>query len=238
MEPDAVVLVATVRALKYNGGVPKAELSGENLDALKAGAVNLEAHIDNLRKYGLPVVVAINRFHTDTDAELAYVEEICKAKGADFALSEVFAKGGNGGIELAQKVVAACEKEKNFTFMYEDSLSIKEKIEALASKIYGASEVKYDASALKSIAEIEALDPKYSSFPICVAKTQYSLSDDASLLGRPTGFTLTVREVKLSAGAEFIVVLTGAIMTMPGLPKSPAAFNIDVDDDGNITGLF
>ena len=238
LTPDAVVLVATVRALKYNGGVPKAELSGENLDALKAGAVNLEAHIDNLRKYGLPVVVAINRFHTDTDAELAYVEEICKAKGADFALSEVFAKGGNGGIELAQKVVAACEKEKNFTFMYEDSLSIKEKIEALAAKIYGASEVKYDASALKSIAEIEALDPKYSSFPICVAKTQYSLSDDASLLGRPTGFTLTVREVKLSAGAEFIVVLTGAIMTMPGLPKAPAAFNIDVDDDGNITGLF
>ena len=238
LTPDAVVLVATVRALKYNGGVPKAELSGENLDALKAGAVNLEAHIDNLRKYGLPVVVAINRFHTDTDAELAYVEEICKAKGADFALSEVFAKGGNGGIELAQKVVAACEKEKDFTFMYEDSLSIKEKIEALASKIYGASEVKYDASALKSIAEIEALDPKYSSFPICVAKTQYSLSDDASLLGRPTGFTLTVREVKLSAGAEFIVVLTGAIMTMPGLPKAPAAFNIDVDDDGNITGLF
>ena len=238
LTPDAVVLVATVRALKYNGGVPKAELSGENLDALKAGAVNLEAHIDNLRKYGLPVVVAINRFHTDTDAELAYVEEICKAKGADFALSEVFAKGGNGGIELAQKVVAACEKEKDFTFMYEDSLSIKEKIEALATKIYGASEVKYDASALKSIAEIEALDPKYSSFPICVAKTQYSLSDDASLLGRPTGFTLTVREVKLSAGAEFIVVLTGAIMTMPGLPKSPAVFNIDVDDDGNITGLF
>ena len=238
LTPDAVVLVATVRALKYNGGVPKAELSGENLDALKAGAVNLEAHIDNLRKYGLPVVVAINRFHTDTDAELAYVEEICKAKGADFALSEVFAKGGNGGIELAQKVVEACEKEKDFTFMYEDSLSIKEKIEALATKIYGASEVKYDASALKSIAEIEALDPKYSSFPICVAKTQYSLSDDASLLGRPTGFTLTVREVKLSAGAEFIVVLTGAIMTMPGLPKSPAAFNIDVDDDGNITGLF
>ena len=238
LTPNAVVLVATVRALKYNGGVPKAELSGENLDALKAGAVNLEAHIDNLRKYGLPVVVAINRFHTDTDAELAYVEEICKAKGADFALSEVFAKGGNGGIELAQKVVAACEKEKNFTFMYEDSLSIKEKIEALAAKIYGASEVKYDASALKSIAEIEALDPKYSSFPICVAKTQYSLSDDASLLGRPTGFTLTVREVKLSAGAEFIVVLTGAIMTMPGLPKAPAAFNIDVDDDGNITGLF
>ena len=236
--PDAVVLVATVRALKYNGGIPKAELATENLDALKIGASNLEAHIDNLRKYGLPVVVAINRFHTDTDAELSYIEEICKQKGADFALSEVFAKGGEGGIELAKKVVAACEKEKNFNFMYEDSYSIKEKIEALATKIYGASEVKYDASALKNIAEIEALDPKYSTFPICVAKTQYSLSDDATKLGRPQGFTLTIREVKLSAGAEFIVVLTGAIMTMPGLPKAPAAFNIDVDDDGNITGLF
>ena len=236
--PDAVVLVATVRALKYNGGVPKAELATENLEALKKGAINLEAHIDNLRKFGLPVVVAINRFGTDTDAELSYVEEICKAKGADFSLSEVFAKGGEGGIDLANKVVAACEKEKSFKFTYEDELSIKEKIEAVAKNIYGAGEVKYDASALKNIAEIEALDPKYSTFPICVAKTQYSLSDDASKLGRPEGFTLTVREVKLSAGAEFIVVLTGAIMTMPGLPKAPAAFNIDVDDDGNITGLF
>ena len=238
LEPDAVVLVATVRALKYNGGVAKAELSTENLDALAKGAVNLEAHIDNLRKYGLPVVVAINRFGSDTDAELAYIEKICTEKGADFALSEVFAKGGDGGIDLANKVVAACEKEKNFEFMYADELSIKEKISALATKIYGAAEVKYDAAALKNIAEIEALDEKYSRFPICVAKTQYSLSDDAALLGRPTGFTLTVREVKLSAGAEFIVVLTGAIMTMPGLPKNPAAFNIDVDDDGNITGLF
>ena len=238
LEPDAVVLVATVRALKYNGGVAKTELSTENLDALAKGAVNLEAHIDNLRKYGLPVVVAINRFGTDTDAELAYIEKVCTEKGADFALSEVFAKGGDGGIDLANKVVAACEKEKNFEFMYADELSIKEKISALATKIYGAAEVKYDAAALKNIAEIEALDEKYSRFPICVAKTQYSLSDDASLLGRPTGFTLTVREVKLSAGAEFIVVLTGAIMTMPGLPKKPAAFNIDVDDDGNITGLF
>ena len=238
LEPDAVVLVATVRALKYNGGVAKTELSTENLDALAKGAVNLEAHIDNLRKYGLPVVVAINRFGTDTDAELAYIEKICTEKGADFALSEVFAKGGDGGIDLANKVVAACKKEKNFEFMYADELSIKEKISALATKIYGAAEVKYDASALKNIAEIEALDEKYSRFPICVAKTQYSLSDDAALLGRPTGFTLTVREVKLSAGAEFIVVLTGAIMTMPGLPKKPAAFNIDVDDDGNITGLF
>ena len=238
LSPDAVVLVATVRALKYNGGVAKTELSTENLDALAKGAVNLEAHIDNLRKYGLPVVVAINRFGTDTDAELAYIEKICTEKGADFALSEVFAKGGDGGIDLANKVVAACEKENNFEFMYADELSIKEKISALATKIYGAAEVKYDASALKNIAEIEALNEKYSRFPICVAKTQYSLSDDATLLGRPTGFTLTVREVKLSAGAEFIVVLTGAIMTMPGLPKKPAAFNIDVDDDGNITGLF
>ncbi len=238
LTPDAVVLVATVRALKYNGGIPKAELAAENLDALAKGAVNLEAHIDNLRKYGLPVVVAINRFGTDTEAELAYIEKICTEKGADFALSEVFAKGGDGGIELAHKVVAACEKEKNFEFMYSDDLSIKEKINAVATKIYGASDVKYDASALKNIAEIEALDPKYSTFPICVAKTQYSLSDDAAKLGRPTGFSLTVREVKLSAGAEFIVVLTGAIMTMPGLPKAPAAFNIDVDDEGNISGLF
>ena len=238
LTPDAVVLVATVRALKYNGGVPKAELSGENLEALAKGAVNLEAHIDNLAKYGLPVVVAINRFGTDTDAELAYIESICKQKDADFALSDVFANGGNGGIELAHKVVAACEKENNFKFMYEDKLSIKEKINAVATKIYGADDVKYDAAALKNIAEIEALDPKYSTFPICVAKTQYSLSDDAAKLGRPTGFSLTVREVKLSAGAEFIVVLTGAIMTMPGLPKAPAAFNIDVDDDGNISGLF
>ena len=238
LTPDAVVLVATVRALKYNGGIPKAELASENLEALAKGAVNLEAHIDNLRKYGLPVVVAINRFGTDTDAELAYIEKICTEKGADFALSEVFAKGGDGGIDLAHKVVAACEKDKKFEFMYSDELSIKDKILAIATKIYGAADVKYDAAASKTIAEIEALDPKYSRFPICVAKTQYSLSDDASKLGRPEGFTLTVREVKLSAGAEFIVVLTGAIMTMPGLPKAPAAFNIDVDDDGNITGLF
>ena len=238
LTPDAVVIVATVRALKYNGGVPKAKLSTENLDALKAGASNLEAHIDNIRKFGLPVVVAINRFGTDTDAELAYVEEICKAKGADFSLSEVFAKGSEGGIDLANKVIAACEKDKDFKFTYDNNCSIKEKIEAIATKIYGAGEVKYDSAALKNISEIEALDPKYSTFPICVAKTQYSLSDDASKLGRPQGFTLTVREVKLSAGAEFIVVLTGAIMTMPGLPKAPSAFNIDIDSDGNITGLF
>ncbi len=236
--PDAVVLVATVRALKYNGGVAKADLAGENLDALKVGAVNLEAHIDNLRKYGLPVVVAINRFGTDTDAELDYIRTVCREKGAEFALSDVFAKGGEGGIELAEKVIAACEAPKNFTFMYDDDMSTVEKIEAVAKKIYGAESVKFDAAAAKAISEIEALDPEYKKLPICVAKTQYSLSDDASKLGRPTGFTLTVREVKLSAGAGFIVVLTGAIMTMPGLPKKPAAYSIDVDDDGNITGLF
>ncbi len=236
--PDAVVLVATVRALKYNGGVAKPALAEENLDALKAGAVNLEAHIDNLRKFGLPVVVAINRFGTDTDAEIDYIRKICIDKGADFALSEVFAKGGEGGIELAEKVIEACERPKDFHFMYESDMSIKDKINAIATKIYGASDVKYDAAALKTLSEIEAIDPKYSTFPVCMAKTQYSLSDDAAKLGRPQGFTLTVREIKLSAGAEFIVVLTGAIMTMPGLPKKPAAVSIDVDNDGNITGLF
>ncbi len=238
LSPDAVVLVATVRALKYNGGVAKSDLANENLDALRAGAVNLEAHIDNLRKFGLPVVVAINRFGTDTDAELDYIRQICMEKGAEFALSDVFAKGGEGGIELAEKVVAACEKPKNFTFMYESDEPIKDKIKAVATKIYGAADVKYDAAALKALADIEAIDAKYSTFPVCMAKTQYSLSDDASKLGRPEDFTLTVREIKLSAGAEFIVVLTGAIMTMPGLPKKPAAINIDVDNDGNITGLF
>ena len=236
--PDAVVLVATVRALKYNGGVPKAELVAENLEALKRGAVNLEAHIDNLRKFGLPVVVAINRFGTDTDAELDYIRTVCEEKGADFALSDVFAKGGEGGIELAEKVIAACEAPKDFKFMYDDEMSTIEKIEAVAKKIYGADGVKLDASAAKALSEIEALDPEYKKLPVCMAKTQYSLSDDQTKLGRPTGFTLTVREVKLSAGAGFIVVLTGAIMTMPGLPKKPAAYSIDIDDDGNITGLF
>lgn len=238
LKPDAVVLVATVRALKYNGGVAKADLVNENLEALKAGAVNLEAHIDNLHKYGVPVVVAINRFGTDTDAELKAVEEICIAKGAEFALSEVFAKGGEGGIDLANKVVKACEKGSNFHVLYGDDLSIKEKITTIAKEIYGAADVKFDAQASKAIAEFEALSPEYSKFPVCMAKTQYSLSDDQTKLGRPTGFTLTVREVKLSAGAGFIVALTGAIMTMPGLPKVPAAMKIDVDDNGKITGLF
>ncbi len=238
LKPAAVVLVATVRALKYNGGVAKADLGVENVEALKRGAVNLEAHIDNLQKYGVPVVVAINRFGTDSEAELRAVEEICLAKGAEFALSEVFAKGGDGGIELAKKVVEACNKPSNFHCLYPDDMSIKDKIITVAKEIYGAADVKFDAVALKAIAEFEALDPAYKKFPVCMAKTQYSLSDDQTKLGRPTGFTLTVREVKLSAGAGFVVALTGAIMTMPGLPKAPAALNIDVDENGKITGLF
>ncbi|MBR7184653.1 MAG: formate--tetrahydrofolate ligase [Clostridia bacterium] len=238
LAPSAIVLVATVRALKYNGGVKKEDLGAENLDALRAGAVNLEAHLDNLAQYGVPVVVAINRFGSDTDAELALLRDICTARGADFALSEVFAKGGEGGIELAEKVVAACEKPSQFKLLYADDASIKEKIETIAKKIYGAAEVKYLPAAEKAIADFIALNPDYARFPVCMAKTQYSLSDDATKLGRPTGYTLTVREVKLSAGAEFMVVLTGEIMTMPGLPKSPAAVRIDVDDQGNITGLF
>ena len=238
LAPSAVVLVATVRALKYNGGVAKDNLKVEDLDALRKGAVNLEAHIENLRKYGLPVVVAINQFDTDTEAELALVREICEKNGAEFATSEVFAKGGEGGIELARKVVEACEKPSDFRVLYDDTLSIKDKIKTIATEIYGAADVKYDAAASKAIAEIESLDEKYKTFPICMAKTQYSLSDDQTKLGRPTGFTLTVREVRVSAGAGFIVVLTGAIMTMPGLPKKPAAYSIDVDGKGNITGLF
>ena len=236
--PSAIVLVATVRALKYNGGVKKEDLGTENLDALRAGAVNLEAHLDNLAQYGVPVVVAINRFGSDTDAELELLRKICVERGADFALSEVFAKGGDGGIDLAEKVVAACEKPSTFKLLYDDSASIKEKIETIAKKIYGAADVKYLPAAEKAIADFVALDPAYARLPVCMAKTQYSLSDDAAKLGRPTGFTLTVREVKLSAGAGFMVILTGAVMTMPGLPKSPAAVRIDVDDEGNISGLF
>ena len=238
LTPSAGVIVATIRALKYNGGVAKPDLATENVDALRRGAVNLEAHIDKIHKDGLPVVVAINRVGTDSDAELACLREICEAKGVEFALSEVFAKGSEGGIELAEKVVAACEKKSDFKFIYDDDMSIKEKIEAIAKNIYGAADVKYDAAALKALSEIEALDPAYAKFPVCMAKTQYSLSDDAAKLGRPTGFTLNVREIKLSAGAGFIVALTGAIMTMPGLPKKPAAYSIDIDEDGNITGLF
>ena len=236
--PSTIVLVATVRALKYNGGVPKAELKTENLEALKKGICNLEAHIDNIAKFGVPCVVAINRFDTDSEAELNYIEEVCRNKGAEFALSDVFAKGGDGGIELAKKVVESCEKESNFKYIYDESVSICEKIETVAKEIYGADGVTFTAQAQNAIKQIESLDEKYKKYPICVAKTQYSLSDDPTLLGRPEGFTVTVRDVTLSAGAGFIVVLTGNIMTMPGLPKVPAAENIDVDDDGIITGLF
>ncbi len=238
LKPSAIVLVATIRALKYNGGVPKTELKEENVDALVRGSVNLEKHIENLQLYGVPVVVAINRFESDTDAELSTLRAICEKNGADFALSEVFAKGGEGGIELAEKVVAACEKPSDFHVLYPDEMPIQEKIETVAKKIYGADGVNFEPNALKALKEIEALDEAYKKFPVCMAKTQYSLSDDQTKLGRPTGFRISVREIKLSAGAGFIVVLTGAIMTMPGLPKVPAANVIDVDDEGTITGLF
>lgn len=238
LKPSAIVLVATVRALKYNGGVPKTDLKTENVEALVRGSVNLEKHIENLHKYGVPVVVAINRFDSDSDEELSALREICIKNGADFALSEVFANGGEGGIELAEKVIAACDKESEFKLLYPDEMSIREKIETIAEKIYGADGVNFEPSALKSIAEIESLGDAYKRCPVCMAKTQYSLSDDQTKLGRPTGFRITVREVKLSAGAGFVVALTGAIMTMPGLPKVPAANRIDIDEEGNIVGLF
>lgn len=238
LKPSAVVLVATVRALKYNGGVPKTELKAENVDALVKGSVNLEKHIENLHLYGIPVVVAINRFDTDTDAELEALREICEKNGADFTLSEVFAKGSEGGIELAEKVVAACDKKSEFKLLYPDEMSICDKISTIAKNIYSADGVVFEPAAKKAIAEIEKLDEKYKRFPVCMAKTQYSFSDDQTKLGRPTGFEITVRDVKLSAGAGFIVVLTGNILTMPGLPKVPAANSIDVDENGNIVGLF
>ena len=236
LKPSAVVLVATVRALKYNGGVPKTELSSENLDALKKGIVNLGVHIGNMQKFGVPVVVAINRFGNDTDNELAFVENYCKELGADFALSEVFAKGGEGGIELAEKVVKAVEKPSEFRTLYPDDMPIKEKIQTIAKNIYGADGVIYTAQAQKALAEIEKLET--ANLPVCVAKTQYSLSDNPSLLGKPENFNITVRDVRLSNGAGFVVVYTGDIMTMPGLPKVPAAEKIDVDTNGKITGLF
>ena len=236
LKPSAVVLVATVRALKYNGGVPKTELASENLDALKKGIVNLGVHIGNMQKFGVPVEVAINRFGNDTDNELAFVENYCKELGADFALSEVFAKGGEGGIELAEKVVKAVEKPSEFRTLYPDDMPIKEKIQTIAKNIYGADGVIYTAQAQKALAEIEKLDT--ANLPVCVAKTQYSLSDDPSLLGKPENFNITVRDVRLSNGAGFVVVYTGDIMTMPGLPKVPAAEKIDVDTNGKITGLF
>lgn len=236
LAPSCIVLVATLRALKYNGGVPKTEVAQENVDALRRGLCNLQAHVENMRKYGVPVVVAINRFLTDTDEELAALASFCESLNVEFALSEVFAKGGEGAIALAEKVVAACELPANFKPLYDSALPIKEKVGIIAREIYGAAEVAYTAQAEKLIKEIEALGK--GDLPVCIAKTQYSLSDDPAKLGRPTGFTITVKDVKLSAGAGFIVVLTGDIMTMPGLPKAPAANLIDVDAQGHISGLF
>lgn len=237
LKPDAVVLVATIRALKYNGGVPKDELSSENLDALKAGIVNLEKHIENLHKFGVPVVVTLNSFVTDTKAETDFVEQFCKERGCEFALSEVWEKGGEGGIDLANKVLETIEhKESNFKVLYDDSLSLKEKIETVAKEIYGADGVTYSPAAERELKRITDLG--MGDFPVCMAKTQYSLSDDAKKLGRPSGFKINVREIYASAGAGFVVAVNGSIMTMPGLSKKPAAYGIDVDDNGVITGLF
>ena len=237
LHPDAVVLVATVRALKYNGGVAKANLSEENLDALRKGIVNLEKHIENLQKYGVPVVVTLNAFVSDTEAEIAFIREFCESRGCEFALSEVWAKGGEGGIALAEKVLKTLEEKKSdFRMLYEDHLSLKEKIETIAKEIYGADGVTYAPAAEKMLKKIEDLG--FGDLPVCMAKNQYSLSDDATKLGRPVGFTVNIREVYVSAGAGFVVALTGAIMTMPGLPKVPAANGIDVNEDGVITGLF
>lgn len=236
LKPSAVVVVATVRALKYNGGVPKGELEKENLDALSRGIANLGAHIDNMHRYGLPVVVAINRFGSDTEAELNFVKNYCMEQKASFALSEVFAKGGEGGIELAQKVCEAVERPSNFHVLYKDSLPIREKINVIAREIYGADGVVFTSAAEKALLEVQKLGG--DSLPVCIAKTQYSLSDDPTLLGRPSGFHITVKDVRLSCGAGFAVALTGDIMTMPGLPKFPAAERIDVDNVGRLSGLF
>lgn len=237
LHPDAVVLVATVRALKYNGGVAKADLGEENLEALKKGIVNLEKHIENLQKYGVPVVVTLNSFVTDTKAETDYIEQFCKERDCEFALAKVWENGGKGGIELAEKVLQTLEtKESHFQPLYADDLSLEEKIETIAKEIYGADGVTYAPAAAKELKHIA--DMGMSDFPVCMAKTQYSLSDDQTKLGRPSGFTINVREVYVSAGAGFVVAVTGAIMTMPGLPKNPAAYGIDVDDNGVITGLF
>ena len=237
LKPDAVVLVATVRALKYNGGVAKADLAEENLDALAKGIVNLEKHIENIQKYGVPVIVTLNSFVTDTDAENAFIEKFCRERGCEFALSEVWEKGGEGGVDLAQKVLETLEtKESDFHTLYNDELSLKDKIRTIAQEIYGAHDVVYEPAAEKQLAKIESMG--FGSFPICMAKNQYSLSDNATKLGRPENFDIHIREVYVSAGAGFVVALTGAVMTMPGLPKVPAANGIDVTDDGKITGLF
>ena len=237
LKPDAVVLVATVRALKYNGGVAKADLNTEDLEALRRGIVNLEKHIENIQKYKVPVIVTLNAFVSDTQAEIEFVKSFCEDRDCDFALSEVWEKGGEGGIELSKAVLNALEtKESHFAPLYEDDCPIIEKIRCVAKEIYGAADVVFAPAALKQIEKLEDLG--FGMLPVCMAKTQYSLSDDPDLLGRPEGFCMNVREVYVSAGAGFVVVLTGAIMTMPGLPKNPAAYNIDVTDDGVITGLF
>ncbi|MGN0330799.1 MAG: formate--tetrahydrofolate ligase [Kineothrix sp.] len=237
LKPDVAVLVATIRALKYNGGVAKADLGKENPEALERGIANLEKHIENLQKYGVPVVVTLNSFLTDTEAEIRYVQNFCQERNCEFAVSEVWEKGGEGGIALAEKVLHTLEtKESHFKPLYEDHMPLREKIEAVAKEIYGAGGVSYGAAAAKQLEKLEAMG--FGSLPVCMAKTQYSLSDDASLLGRPEGFTLNVREAYVSAGAGFVVVLTGAVMTMPGLPKEPAALRIDVNEEGVITGLF
>ncbi len=237
LKPDAVVLVATVRALKYNGGVPKTELGTENLEALKKGIVNLEKHIENIQKYGVPVVVTLNSFLTDTEAEYEFIRDFCEKRGCEFALSEVWAKGGEGGEALASKVIGTLEtKESHYHPLYSDELSLAEKIETVAKEIYGADGVDYAPAAAKALKQIEAMG--FGRMPVCMAKTQYSLSDDQNKLGRPTGFRINVRDVYVSAGAGFVVAITGAIMTMPGLPKKPAADNIDVNEEGKIVGLF
>lgn len=237
LKPDAVVLVATVRALKYNGGVPKTELGAENLEALAKGIVNLEKHIENIHKYGVPVVVTLNSFTSDTEAEYEFIRNFCEERGCEFALSEVWADGGEGGRALAEKVINTLEtKESHYHPIYSDEMSLKDKIHTIATEIYGADGVSYAPAAARSLARIEEMG--FKELPVCMAKTQYSLSDDQNKLGRPSGFTIHVRDVYVSAGAGFVVALTGAIMTMPGLPKKPAADNIDVNEQGVITGLF
>lgn len=237
LKPDAAVLVATVRALKYNGGVVKAELSNENLEALQKGIVNLEKHIENIHKYGVPVVVTLNSFSTDTEAEIDFVRDFCEKKGCRFALSQVWEKGGEGGIALAEKVLEVLEKEESrFRLLYEDSLALEDKIKVVAEEIYGAGSVSFSAGAKKQLQKLT--EQGFGHLPVCMAKNQYSLSDDPKKLGRPEGFELTVRDIYVSAGAGFVVALTGDVVTMPGLSKKPAAYGIDVEDDGTITGLF
>nr|MDE7018370.1 formate--tetrahydrofolate ligase [Lachnospiraceae bacterium] len=237
LRPDAAVLVATIRALKYNGGIPKAELADENMEALQSGIVNLEKHIENMQKYGVPIVVTLNSFITDTPAEIEYVRNFCEERNCEFALSKVWEKGGEGGIALAEKVLhTLATKQSDFHVLYEDALPLQEKIRIVAKEIYGARDVVYMPAAQTQLRKLEELG--FGELPVCMAKTQYSLSDNPALLGRPEDFVITVREAYVSAGAGFVVILTGAVMTMPGLPKKPAACQIDIRDDGVITGLF